>query len=72
MGHEDAVVLADEFKNGGTVHEVIERFQNRRWERCRMIVTNSGRLGEIEKTGGPKEEHMQIMGISMAGLLAPI
>ena len=72
MGHEDAVVLAEEFRTGGTVQEVLERFQNRRWERCRMIVTNSMRLGEIEKTGGPKEEHTQIMGISMAALLAPI
>ena len=72
MGHEDAVVLAEEFCNGGHILDVLERFQNRRWERCRMIVTNSMRLGEIEKTGGPKEEHTQIMGISMAALLAPI
>lgn len=72
MGHEDAVVLADEFGRGGDITDVLERFQNRRWERCRMIVTNSGRLGEIEKTGGPKEEHTQIMGLSIAALLAPI
>ncbi len=72
MGHEDAVVLADEFSKGGAIEDVLERFQNRRWERCRMIVTNSGRLGEIEKTGGSKEEHTQIMGLSLAALLSPI
>lgn len=72
MGHEDAVVLADEFSKGGAIKDILERFQNRRWERCRMIVTNSGRLGEIEKTGGSKEEHTQIMGLSLAALLSPI
>ena len=72
MGHEDAVVLADEFSRGGDIEQVLERFQNRRWERCRMIVANSGRLGEIEMAGGPAEEHIQIMALSTAALLAPI
>ena len=72
MGIEDAVVLGEEFKRGGSVQEVLERYQNRRWERCRMIVANSGRLGEIEMTGGSKEEHGQIMRLSLAALLAPI
>lgn len=72
MGHEDAVVLAEEFSKGGELTDILERFQNRRRERCRMIVSNSGRPGEIEKSGGPKEEHMQIMGISVAALLAPV
>lgn len=72
MGLEDAVVLAEEFERGGALQQVLERYQNRRWERCRMIVTNSGRLGEIEMVGGPAEEHAQVMGMSMAALLAPI
>jgi 2-polyprenyl-6-methoxyphenol hydroxylase-like FAD-dependent oxidoreductase len=72
MGFEDAVVLAKEIATGGGYQAVFERFQHRRWERCRMIVANSLRLGEIEKTGGAKEEHVQIMALSMAGLLAPI
>ncbi len=73
MGHEDAVVLADEIALGGeSVEDILERFQHRRWERCRMIVANSRRLGEIEQAGGPKQEHVQIMALSMASLLAPI
>lgn len=72
MGHEDAVVLSEEVAAGGEIKDIFERFQNRRWERCRMIVANSLRLGEIEMTGGAKEEHVQIMALSMAGLLAPI
>lgn len=72
MGHEDAVVLGEEFERGGDLQQVLERYQNRRWERCRMIVANSGRLGEIEMAGGSKEEHGQIMSLTIAALLAPI
>ncbi len=72
MGFEDAVVLTAEFEKGGDLQDVLSRYQNRRWERCRMIVNNSLRLGEIEFNGGPFEEHGQIMALSMSGLLAPI
>ena len=72
MGHEDAVVLADEVKAGGSVEEILKRFEDRRWTRCSLIVANSKRLGEIEQTGGSKVEHMQIMALSMSALMAPI
>jgi 2-polyprenyl-6-methoxyphenol hydroxylase-like FAD-dependent oxidoreductase len=72
MGLEDAIVLAEEMEKGGTLINVLERFQNRRWARCNMIVSNSLRLGEIEMTGFPLEEHVQIMSLSLASLLAPI
>jgi hypothetical protein len=44
----------------------------RRWERCRMVVENSRRLGEIEITGGDKREHSQLMQASFAALAEPI
>jgi 2-polyprenyl-6-methoxyphenol hydroxylase-like FAD-dependent oxidoreductase len=72
MGLEDAIVLAEELEKGGDILNVLERFQNRRWTRCNMIVSNSLRLGEIEMKGFPIEEHLQIMGLSLAALLAPI
>ncbi len=72
MGHEDAVVLAAEFAAGGDIDSVLDRFQNRRWARCSMIVNNSLRLGQIELDGYPKEEHVQVMGLSVASLLAPL
>ena len=52
--------------------KALETFQSRRWERCRMVVENSLRLGEIEMTGGSKEEHAQIMRDSMMALAQPI
>ncbi|AEF54841.1 FAD-dependent oxidoreductase [Marinomonas posidonica] len=72
MAIEDAVVLGQEFSKGGELTDVLDRYQNRRWERCRLVVNNSLRLGEIELDNGyPKEEHAQIMAVSAAALLAP-
>jgi 2-polyprenyl-6-methoxyphenol hydroxylase-like FAD-dependent oxidoreductase len=72
MGLEDALVLAEEVAKDGELHDALERFQNRRWARCKMIVENSLRLGEIEIEGFPLEEHVQVMGLSMAALLTPV
>ena len=37
------------------VEGALVAFQDRRWDRCRMVVENSARLGEIEIGGGDKE-----------------
>jgi 2-polyprenyl-6-methoxyphenol hydroxylase-like FAD-dependent oxidoreductase len=72
IGIEDALVLADELARAGSVDQALDRYLTRRWERCRMVVQNSGRLGEIEITGGDKEEHARIMRATLAALAAPI
>lgn len=61
IGIEDAIVLAEEMGRHETVEAAFEAFQNRRWERCSMVVNNSARLGEIEIEGGDKAEHASIM-----------
>jgi 2-polyprenyl-6-methoxyphenol hydroxylase-like FAD-dependent oxidoreductase len=71
IGIEDAIVLAEELGRGETLEQGLEAFEDRRWERCRMVVENSNRLGEIEITGGDKEEHARIMRDSMIALAAP-
>lgn len=72
LGIEDAVVLAEEVGRGASLEAALEAFGARRWERCRMVVENSGRLGEIEVTGGDREEHAAIMRASTLALAAPI
>ena len=72
IGIEDAIVLADEIGRHADVSDALAAFEQRRWERCRMVVENSGRLGEIEIAGGDKEEHARLMRESMATLLQPI
>ena len=72
IGIEDAIVLADELTTTGDVSAALEAFQNRRWERCRMVVENSLRLGELEVSGGDKEEQTRIMQTSLMALGSPI
>lgn len=71
IGIEDGLVLADELASG-SVAESLQRYMDRRWERCRMVVENSMRLGQIEMAGGDKQEHAQIMRASFAALAEPI
>jgi 2-polyprenyl-6-methoxyphenol hydroxylase-like FAD-dependent oxidoreductase len=72
IGIEDAIVLAEEIQRHADVDAALAAFEARRWERCRMVVQNSGRLGEIEIAGGDKEEHARIMRATLAALAAPI
>ena len=72
IGIEDGLVIADELAKAPNVAAGLEAFQARRWERCRMVVENSGRLGEIEVNGGDKAEHAQLMRESMMALAQPI
>lgn len=72
IGIEDALVLADELGRGTEIGTALAAFEGRRYERCRMVVENSARLGEIEVAGGDKEEHARIMRESHAALAQPI
>jgi 2-polyprenyl-6-methoxyphenol hydroxylase-like FAD-dependent oxidoreductase len=72
IGIEDAIVLAEEVGRAGSVDQALDRYQARRWERCRMVVQNSGRLGEIEIAGGDKEEHGRIMRETLMAIAQPI
>ena len=73
IGIEDAIVLAEEIGRSTTdVGAACAAFEERRWERCRMVVENSTRLGEIEIAGGDKEEHGRIMRESLMALAQPI
>ncbi|CAN7240193.1 FAD-dependent oxidoreductase [Pseudoduganella sp. LjRoot289] len=72
IGIEDAIVLAQELERHEDMALALASFEERRWERCRMVVDNSGRLGEIEITGGDKAEHGRIMRETLDALNLPI
>ncbi|MES2886659.1 MAG: FAD-dependent oxidoreductase [Pseudomonadota bacterium] len=72
IGIEDALVLAEELGRSTGLNEALTAFEERRWERCRMVVQNSARLGEIEVAGGDKEEHARIMRESLMALAQPV
>lgn len=72
IGIESAIVLAEELSKNQILSVALEAFEERRWDRCRMVVENSARLGVIEIEGGDKEEHANIMRESMMTLMQPI
>ncbi|MBL0420181.1 FAD-dependent oxidoreductase [Ramlibacter sp. AW1] len=72
IGIEDALVLAEELARAENVPAALSAFENRRWERCRMVVENSGRLCDLEIQGGDKAEHAQVMRESLMALAQPI
>lgn len=72
LGMEDAIVLVEELDKAGSIDEGAVAYTKRRYERCRMVVENSLRLGEIEMAGVQSAEHAQIMRDSLGALLAPI
>ncbi|MCE4556590.1 FAD-dependent oxidoreductase [Pelomonas cellulosilytica] len=72
IGIEDGIVLAEELGRAASTEVALRAFQQRRWERCRMVVENSARLGEIEIASGDKAEHARIMRESMIALAQPI
>lgn len=72
IGIEDGLVLAESLRGAATIDAALVAFQDRRWERCRMVVENSARLCEIEITGGDKAEHADIMRRSLMALAQPV
>lgn len=72
IGMEDAWVLAQELAAAQTLSAALAAFEERRYERCRMVVENSGRIGEIEIAGGDEREISRLMGQSMMALNQPV
>lgn len=72
IGIESGIVLGEELASNADLQVALDRFHERRWERCRMVVENSGRLCQIEIDGGDKAEHASIMKTSMMTLAQPI
>lgn len=72
IGIEDAIVLALEIRENQEQGLALEAFQNRRWDRCRMVVENSLRMGELEVSGGDKQEQARLMQTSLMAMSEPI
>jgi 2-polyprenyl-6-methoxyphenol hydroxylase-like FAD-dependent oxidoreductase len=72
IGIEDAMVLGEEIAKASTPDAALSGFEARRWERCRMVVENSGQLADIEINNGSREDHAAIMRTSMRTLAEAI
>jgi 2-polyprenyl-6-methoxyphenol hydroxylase-like FAD-dependent oxidoreductase len=71
MAIEDGIVLTDEMSRADSLDAALEQFMERRFDRGRLVVENSLRLGELEMSNGSPQEHMRIMVDSMTQLREP-
>ncbi len=69
---EDAVVLSELLGSEATLAGAFARFMERRYERCRIVVENSVRIGELEMAGASNEEQGALLQQSMAVLATPM
>jgi 2-polyprenyl-6-methoxyphenol hydroxylase-like FAD-dependent oxidoreductase len=70
---EDAVVLSELLAEEAPVDELLARFMARRYERCRMVVDNTRRLGEWERRpDDPDADPVGLTSSSLATLAQPI
>lgn len=71
MAVEDGIVLAEEITRDGDIDASLPRFMQRRFERGKLVVENSLRLGELEMTHGSPVEHTRVMMAAVAALAQP-
>jgi 2-polyprenyl-6-methoxyphenol hydroxylase-like FAD-dependent oxidoreductase len=72
MAIEDGIVLAEEVSKRSDLGAAFQNFMDRRFERCRLVVDNSVKLGQIEMNHGSMVEHTRLMGEAMKTLRQPI
>ena len=65
---EDALVLSDELEREENIERALMRFEERRWERCRLVVENSVLIGEMEQAHGDPAALNALMAESEAAL----
>jgi 2-polyprenyl-6-methoxyphenol hydroxylase-like FAD-dependent oxidoreductase len=72
MAIEDGIVLVDELQSQPTVAAALESLMVRRFDRCRLVIENSVKLGQIEMTHGSPAEHTRLMSEALGVLRQPI
>ncbi|MDH7971932.1 FAD-dependent oxidoreductase [Sphingomonas sp. AR_OL41] len=68
---EDGLVLAEEVAAHASVDSALAGFMARRFERARLVVENSVRIGEIEMAAGDQMPATMLMGDTMHQLQQP-
>jgi 2-polyprenyl-6-methoxyphenol hydroxylase-like FAD-dependent oxidoreductase len=69
---EDALVLSEEIERGGAAADVLERFMDRRFERCAKVVELSGAIGAWEQKPDPNVNPVDIRNELMAICAVPV
>lgn len=69
---EGAIVLAEELGRRHFLEGALLAYAGRHYDRARLVVTASGRMGRIECEGGSVEEHTRVMVHAQQALRAPL
>lgn len=72
MAIEGAIILAHELVKEQSVEDALENYQKRHYERAKLVISTSTRLGEIEINNGSPVEHRALMSTTMEKLIEPI
>jgi 2-polyprenyl-6-methoxyphenol hydroxylase-like FAD-dependent oxidoreductase len=71
LAAEDGLVLGEEIARTDDVEQALDAFGERRFERARLVVENSVRVGEIEMAGGNQMDAARMLGDTMHKLHQP-
>jgi len=71
LAAEDGLVLAEEVARHDRLADALRAFMERRFERARLVVENSVRIGEMEMAGDTTSQGPAMLGATMARLQAP-
>jgi 2-polyprenyl-6-methoxyphenol hydroxylase-like FAD-dependent oxidoreductase len=69
---EGAIVLIDELSKRHCLEGALIGYCGRHYDRARLVVSASGRMGELEQQGGSQEEHRELMIATQEALRAQI
>jgi 2-polyprenyl-6-methoxyphenol hydroxylase-like FAD-dependent oxidoreductase len=68
---EDALVLGQELSKAVDLPTALAAYEERRFERCRMVVENAAQIGRYQREGAPPEKAFSLVLTSMAQLALP-
>jgi len=71
LAAEDGIVLAEEIQRHDSVDAALRAFMARRFQRVRMVVENSVRIGQMEMAGDTSNQGTMMLGATLTGLQAP-
>jgi len=69
---EDAVILAELVEQGLAIPQLLHNFMQRRYERCRVVVEGSVKLGDLEMAHAPATEHQAVTAMIGRAIAQPV
>ena len=69
---EDAIVLAEELARDCSVEQAMQAFTQRREWRCKLVVSSSVKIGQLEQARAPAEEQTAVVEYALARLAEPV